>query len=162
MTTVANIPKFTFRGRRYGNARVVKIHDGDSMTIAIASPLDGPDHLVRLTLRLLGIDAADMSRADDRISGRAARRALVESLGVPIDDDERYDSEFFDQHDARVDVLCHDFDKYGRCLAEVSAAGSDRPVNLGLCDTYPDLFARWNGNGARPLRRVDGDGDGDE
>ena len=147
---LVDIPYFTFAGKRFNNARVAKVYDGDSVTIVV--PIGRDNEMARLHTRLLGVDACEI-RGADRDHGRAARRDLVDALRIPIDERDRYDEVFFQRTQAFVDVVCYGGDKYGRELVDICPCGS-ASINKSLCESSP-YFAAYDGTGARPSKPID-------
>jgi hypothetical protein len=124
-----DIPRFTFDGRVFLNVRLLKVYDGDSVTVAL--PIGQNSDLARINLRLAGINAREI-RGDAKEMGLIARTMLIEAL-CPHDPTGEYDERFIIDQNVLIDVYCLDFEKYGRVLANVAPPGCE-PVNLGLCD----------------------------
>lgn len=125
-----DIPNFTFSGQVFRSVRLLKVYDGDTVTVAL--PIGLESALARVNVRLSGIDACEI-RGEDKVNGAVARMMLLQALKVPADPSEKYDEEFICDNDVRIDVHCLDFEKYGRMLAYVAPEGGDC-VNDALCD----------------------------
>lgn len=127
-----DIPYFSLAGRVFENARITKVYDGD--TVTFAAPIGPGGDLRRIRTRLLGVDACHITGPDGH-KGRSARRDLVDALGIPVDPEDKYGESFFDQNVSHANVVCYDFDKYGRVLVELSPANSDAIVNAKLVES---------------------------
>lgn len=125
-----DIPVFSFYGKVFRRVRLLKVHDGDTVTVAL--PIGLESALARINLRLTGIDACEV-RGDNRALGQIARLQLISALKVPVDPTGKYDEQFICDNDVRIDVHCLDFEKYGRMLAYVAPPGCP-PINMDLCD----------------------------
>ncbi len=90
--------------------KVVIVHDGDTITVELDAPL--ADGTRRLKLRLLGIDAPEMSQE----YGEAARTALDQRI-----------------YRRTVRVVYDETDRYGRALADVYEGACW--INLELVET---------------------------
>ena len=102
-------PIFSLKGLKT-YARVISIHDGDTLTAVF--PLH--DKYWKFTIRLKGIDTCEMKSKNTQIKHLAdkARDRLV-SL---ITGKSRYD---FENQVCLVHLSCHEFDKYGRLLCDI-------------------------------------------
>lgn len=98
--TVPFIPPLT-------SGRVVKVYDGDTLTIASKLPAFS-DELYRFSIRLCNIDTPEI-RADDDNERDAARESRDALAGLCLG------------NDVNVDVI--KVDKYGRLLANVFIRG---------------------------------------
>jgi endonuclease YncB( thermonuclease family) len=125
-----DIPRFTFSGRVFFRAPLLKVYDGDTVTVAL--PIGPNKELARINLRLDGINACEM-RGEAKEKGQIARILLIEALGVPLDPAGKYHEQFIVDQNVCIDVYCLDFEKYGRVLANIAPPGCE-PVNLSLCD----------------------------
>jgi len=111
-------PEFSLKGTECVG-RVVQIHDGDTLTIIL--PVFTT--LFKFSVRLAGIDTCELRSKNEttkELAIKAKKRLmdLVISTIPPIEimDIKRYLMENI----VLVYVKCHEFDKYGRLLAEVS------------------------------------------
>lgn len=128
-----DIPHFTFNGRVFRGARLLKVFDGDTVTVAL--PIGQESALARVNVRLNGIDACEM-HGPNKENGKVARMMLLRALNVPTDPSGEYNEHFICDNNIRIDVNCLDFEKYGRILAYIAPEGG-APVNDALCDgTY--------------------------
>jgi endonuclease YncB( thermonuclease family) len=122
-------------------ARVIDVHDGDTITVALPNPVTVQAYapVVRINVRLVGIDACELLDPDPekRDRARAAHaRTLANVLGgspyawtvadaaCAMDAGRRRAiREALQQHVAMVELRCGPFDKYGRLLARVAVLG---------------------------------------
>ncbi len=138
----ANTPVFSFGGARLV-ARLLDVHDGDTVTVAAEVY---PGRVCQLHLRLLGLDAPEVSVAAQRERAQLARCRLVELLtGLrpdPLRCLTRGEMRSLLQCDVNlVHVECGCNDKYGRVLARVSREPGGRHagdvlVEEGLAHAY--------------------------
>jgi endonuclease YncB( thermonuclease family) len=104
-------------------ARVVQIHDGDTLTAII--PLFGSYY--KFSIRLHAIDTCEMKSKNEVIEKLSldARHRLINLMtnknASEIGDVKKY----LLANVVLVYVKCHDFDKYGRVLATVSQSPTD-------------------------------------
>lgn len=110
--TLKDTPRFTFSGINT-RAKVLKIYDPDTFTIGFIFN----SNPVKINIRLNGIDAPELksdipSEKQACILGRDALKELLQ--------------------DKIVIVKLHDFDKYGRALADVYLEGIH--INNYLCE----------------------------
>jgi endonuclease YncB( thermonuclease family) len=100
-------------------ARVVSVHDGDTMTVVF--PIFGSYH--KFSVRLGGIDTCEMLSTNAKVQEKAvqARQRLIELVtGQDIIYRKQSDvKEFFDKNVCVVWLKCGPYDKYGRLLADV-------------------------------------------
>lgn len=146
-------PPFSLKGRATWG-RVVRVHDGDSLTLVV--PLDG-DRFHRFSIRLAGIDACELQGDDPAVRDRAmrARERLVElcataggvadSLPPP-----EGRARFWEDHVCLVWAECHRTDKYGRVLATIRSDPDDTGPSFGerLCAEH--LAFPYTGGGRLP------------
>jgi endonuclease YncB( thermonuclease family) len=121
-------PEFSLDGTQVW-ARVVDIHDGD--TLKVTACVLGLTR--KFTLRLAGIDAPEVWTHDaaEKAAGLVSRDYVVKRLG-------------FAPGDACVCIVqvnFHGFDKYGRVLSDVYPPGkteslSQEMMRLGLAKAY--------------------------
>jgi len=102
-------PIFSLKGHKT-YARVVGIHDGDTLTAVF--PLH--DKYWRFSIRLKGIDTCELRSKNARIRHLAEKAR--ERLVILITGKSRYD---FENEVCLVHLSCHEFDKYGRLLCDV-------------------------------------------
>jgi endonuclease YncB( thermonuclease family) len=112
--TLANTPKFSLEGRTC-HGKVVKVYDGDTMTVALPVTPRGP--LFAFSCRMRGLNAAELhtTDAEEKVAGQRARDALA---GLALGQ--------------RVAVTCGPFDKYGRLLADVTLVAGGLNLNAWL------------------------------
>ena len=136
----ASTPDFadSFRGLATW-ARVVECHDGDTCKVVFAPNAALPAIMYKFTVRLFGIDTSEMTSATPALRARAvrARNRLLQLSGLTISDLDRAMTR--NQVIAElavaprvVFVVCHEMDKYGRLLVEVSAGPGPRTFNQVL------------------------------
>jgi endonuclease YncB( thermonuclease family) len=123
----ATTPVFSFDGARLV-ARLLDVHDGDTVTVAAEVT---PGRVCQLSLRLIGIDAPEVSVPAQRERAQAARYRLVDLLtGLHADSSRcltRGEMRSLLQCDVNVvHVECGRNDKYGRVLARVSREAGGR------------------------------------
>ena len=111
-------PYFSLKGYET-YARVVSIHDGDTMTIVF--PIFGSYY--KFSARLKDIDTCEMLSTDTKVKEKAlmARQRLMELVtGHDLMFKKQNDiKDYLDKHICTVWVKCGPFDKYGRLLADV-------------------------------------------
>lgn len=114
---------FTMRGYE-GEARVLSVYDGDTVTLAMPPlPHEAPNVTRAFRCRLLGIDTSELG-TEAGARGRTFTR------------------EFLSTADNKCHVECHDFDKYGRVLVRIYVDASrqtclnDALVEVGLATSY--------------------------
>jgi endonuclease YncB( thermonuclease family) len=105
-------------------ARVVHIHDGDTLTAII--PVFGSYY--KFSIRLNGIDTCEIKSKNEvtqKLSVDARNRLInliTDRNASDINDDVK---KYLLDNVVLVFVKCNDFDKYGRVLATVSKSHSD-------------------------------------
>ena len=109
------VPFFTFNGyKTYG--KVVHVYDGD--TIHVVVQMIDSHNLVKLRVRLNGIDTPEMRIADQKQDAIKAKQKLESLLNTT---------------DNIVYIKFNDFDKYGRVLAYLySDETSQNSINQQL------------------------------
>lgn len=129
-------------------ARLIDVHDGDTVTV-IAEVF--PAHVCKLHVRLLGIDAPEMTSKAPSVRELAERSRLrlvellvpqtpsvTKSVSVPMHLPHaghltRNEMMIMLQADVHlVHLHCHEMDKYGRVLAEISCDASTPHAGLTL------------------------------
>ena len=115
-----DVPKFGLDGLVMRDARVVKVNDGD--TITVVHHMGTFRDLRLVNVRVLDIDAPEMKGAS-RKRGLEAREHLLRVIGAPVDPADKRAPEFFEANDVRVDVHCGRFDCFGRVLGDVFVDG---------------------------------------
>lgn len=113
-------PKFGLEGLIMRDARVVKVNDGD--TITVVHHMGTFRDLRSANVRVLDIDAPEMKLLS-RQRGLEAREHLIRVIKAPIDPADKYAPEFFEANEVLVDVHCGRFDCFGRILGEVLVDG---------------------------------------
>lgn len=129
-------PLFSFANKTLVG-RIVNVHDGDTISV-VTSVFD---QVAKFQVRLFGIDTCEIkskSEANQRLAQTAKRRViqkLIEFYQLPQPSDD--DKHFFDNHIIIAQIDCHEFDKYGRLLANVYPLtgytpnkGDDAPVQF--------------------------------
>ena len=101
--TLENTKKFSLSDYNC-NGKILKIHDGDTVTCVL--PIH--DTFYQLVIRLNGIDTCEITSKNELLQKHAenAKTELTNLINSGI-----------------VKVSCHQFDKYGRLLADVSING---------------------------------------
>lgn len=146
--TAANTRPLSLAGRE-GWARLLDVHDGDTLTVA-AEVLPGEVHRVRV--RLAGVDACELSAADDaqRALADRARQRLAELL-LPELGGGPWHAKALRAALARETHLvwleCTGADKYGRALARASSAPGRPCASRALL--AEGLASEYGGRGAR-------------
>lgn len=144
----SNTPPFGLAGMHY-TARLVDVHDGDTVTV-IAEVF--PAVVFQLHVRLLGIDCPEMTSKTPAVKEMAerARLRLVSLLtgGAVVVPHAghltRGEMMTLLQRDVHlIRVRCHDMDKYGRVLAEVSQ--SDAQPHAGTVLLQEGLARPYGG-----------------
>lgn len=99
---------FTYDGKRF-KAKVVDVHDGDTITIVFRPYTEK----IQLCARMNGYDSPELhprkniaNRNAEILAAEAAKNALKNKIGEKI-----------------VEIECHPFDKYGRLLVTVHYEG---------------------------------------
>ena len=98
------IEKFSFNGMTF-RCRVIKVYDGDTITCVINYNND----FYKIPIRLCGIDTSEKTSSNNILRVRAlkSRTMLVNLL------------DFDTSQCCMVTIVCKEFDKYGRTLADV-------------------------------------------
>lgn len=120
-------------------ARVVHIHDGDTLTAIIPLIND----FYKFSIRLAGIDTCEMksSNEENKTLAAKARERLIHLVKTKKeeekDDDEKQDDikAYLLQHVKLVYLSCQEFDKYGRVLADVKKTDTDT-------DTFSEILVK--------------------
>lgn len=102
-------PFFSLKGLKT-YARVVGIHDGDTLTAVF--PVYGKYY--KFSIRLKGIDTCELRSQNTQIKTLAEKAR--DRLTCLITGKENYD---FESQVCLVHLSCHEFDKYGRLLCDV-------------------------------------------
>lgn len=117
-----SLPRFSLSGNTY-KARLIDIHDGDTITVAAEV---FPGNVFQLSIRLLGIDAPEITSKDPFVKQKAeaARMRLVEILGPGLTTNKQHftrnEMRQLLQKDVHVVIIsCQGMDKYGRVLSRV-------------------------------------------
>jgi len=116
-------------------ARVVHIHDGDTLTAII--PL--MNNFYKFSIRLAGIDTCEMksSNVENKTLAMKARERLIHLVKTKKEEeDEKQDIKpYLLQHIELVYLSCQEFDKYGRILANVKKTKDDT-------ETFSDILVK--------------------
>ena len=119
-----NTPLYSFENKKVW-ARVLAVHDGDTMTCAIEA---FPGLFFRYNVRLDGIDTSEMTSKDTQLKDFAelARNRLIAYLTdekVQLKNNTHYTRnaiiQCFETDVYLVYLVCSKMDKYGRILAQV-------------------------------------------
>jgi endonuclease YncB( thermonuclease family) len=129
--SLSDMERFSFKGNAFNSVRLVKVYDGD--TVTVAAPVGPGGACRKVNCRLQGINAREL-RGPDKEQGKQARGELLRALEVAEDPSGRYNEAFFDASPHYVDIACGRFEKYGRVLVEIAPVGKGS-VNMKLCDT---------------------------
>tara|TARA_Y100000590_G_C15546892_1_gene949346 strand:+ start:101 stop:595 length:495 start_codon:yes stop_codon:yes gene_type:complete len=136
-----DIDQFSLNGRKVV-AKVVDIYDAD--TCKIVFELD--NKLVKFNCRLIGIDTPEMkppkanpNRDAEKKKAKQARNRMVQLCSnveckINIMYKKKQIKELLNKHTKLVEVNCHDFDKYGRLLIEISDLEDSKTFNQVLID----------------------------
>ena len=111
--TYANTPSFNYVGQTF-TAKVVKVYDGDTITVAVL--MHGK--YWRFGVRMLGYDSPEMKSSDpvEKKWAKAAQKHLSDAI-----------------MNRMINMTCDKFDKYGRILATVECGGIN--INQMMMDT---------------------------
>ena len=122
-------------------ARVVNIHDGDTITVII--PLFDTNKFYKFSVRLSGIDTCEISSTteENKILAINAKNKLIEL--VTSNNNTDIIKLYLQNNIALVYLKCLDFDKYGRLLATIYKNKNDEisfsdiliKEKLGYCYT---------------------------
>lgn len=129
LSTLANTPEFTLNATNI-EAKVLKVHDGDSITMAFDTFNQG---ILAHKIRLLGIDTPELTSKDPEEKKHAinAKQHLAELILGKI---------------VRADIT--GVDKYGRLLAVIRIGNitvNSHMVELGLANIYTGgKKKKWN------------------
>jgi endonuclease YncB( thermonuclease family) len=109
-------------------ARVVDVHDGDTITLVI--PIF--ESHFKFSTRINGIDTCELHGSNAGLALAAKARVFQLLAGTELTPDVKI-KDYFENNYTTVIVVCADFDKYGRLLAGVvSASGVDIAKTLVL------------------------------
>jgi endonuclease YncB( thermonuclease family) len=117
---LVDVPKFGLEGLHMRDARVVKVNDGD--TITVVHHMGTFRDLRRANIRILDVDAPEM-RLLSRHRANEAREHLLRVIKAPVDPADKYAPEFFEANEVLVDVHCGRFDCFGRILGDILVDG---------------------------------------
>ena len=109
----------------FSKAKVVKVYDGDTITVATPLQFDGSP-VYRFSVRLRGIDCPELrtKNPNEKLCGQKARKIMMDQVMNKM-----------------IDVSNIDYDKYGRILADVSLDG----VNVTDALIQQNLAVLYNG-----------------
>lgn len=116
----------------YGWARVVNVHDGDTITVIMS--LKG--EVYKVNVRIFGIDTPELYGID-RDAALRARDAVIEwctQSYVPCLSTAKQVIDHLDQSVTLVYLQCQKMDKYGRVLANVYHAPNGVSLTSWLID----------------------------
>lgn len=102
-------PIFSLKGLKT-YARVISIHDGDTLTAVFPFC----EKYYKFTIRLKGIDTCELRSKNTQIKNLAEKAR--DRLTILITGKSRYD---FENQVCLVHMSCHEFDKYGRLLCDI-------------------------------------------
>ena len=144
-------PLFSLASPEKKPARVVGVHDGDTISCIVMVG----DRYSRFMVRLQGIDTPEITSHDPVIKEKAtlARNFVIErvtSLPLPLNTQKEKEKEkekwtrtdickYLCEKVYMVNLVCSEMDKYGRLLAEVF-------VNDSLSSINTELLARGFAN----------------
>lgn len=111
---------------------VVKIYDGDSITVASRLPYDGSP-LYRFPIRVAGIDCPEIRSkcCDEKKCAKMAKAHLKKII-----------------MNQKVSLNVHGTDKYGRVLADVCFSKDDQDFNVAD-EMFKNRFAVYYGGGKK-------------
>lgn len=115
-----DVPKFGLEALVMRDARVIKVHDGD--TITVVHHMGAFRDLRQINVRIRDVDAPEMNLLS-RKRGLEAREHLMRVIKAPVDHNKKYDPEYFEANVVLVDVHCGRFDAFGRILGDVHVDG---------------------------------------
>ena len=139
--TSKDIPKFSLQNRRF-QPKVVDIYDADTCKVIFF--LD--DQFVKFNCRLLGIDTPEMKpsrnkpgRDKEKIKAKQARNRLVQlctniKCKIATLYKKKQVKELLCKNTKIIQIICYDFDKYGRLLIEISDLDDTKTFNQVLID----------------------------
>jgi endonuclease YncB( thermonuclease family) len=117
-------PKFSLKGQH--KARVVSMHDGDTITCIVGFE----STFYKFPVRLDGIDTCEMTSRDTKLRDMAflARQRLFELITLDFTTKtlgwrKRDFDKYFQFNYVLVDLECKEMDKYGRVLADIGNIG---------------------------------------
>jgi endonuclease YncB( thermonuclease family) len=140
ITTIMEFPsdarKFSLQGSH--KARVVSLHDGDTLTCIIGFE----NSFYKFPIRIDGIDTCEMTSKDPVARGKAfmARHRLFELITCDLTVDtitwrKRDFDSYFQKNYTVVTLDCKEMDKYGRVLATIDNFG-ELLIKEGLAFKY--------------------------
>lgn len=133
-STCDNTPLFSLDASKM-NARVLSVHDGD--TVQIACIVFGK--MYRFNARLNGIDTLEMTGIDKNGAIQARTRLLELCTGGIRPDSQcgtrQQIQSFLQKYPAHVYVICNKFDKYGRILIDIKKSDTDE-------ETFSDILLK--------------------
>lgn len=118
-TATSSVPFFTLKGHSC-RAKVVHVYDGDTVHLVF----EYLGHLFKWHARIAHVDTPELrtKNLEEKKLGYETRDKLIEFINGKV-----------------VDVLCLDFDKYGRVLAEITYNGvrvDQWLIDNGLAKSY--------------------------
>jgi len=115
---IENTPYFSLNGNKY-LAKIVNVIDGDTIVVIISLF----NNFYKFNVRLNGIDTCE-TRSDNleiKNLGLKAKYRVIEIITEKKykDLDKKAIINIFKNNNYLVNILCYEFDKYGRLLADV-------------------------------------------
>ena len=119
LENVSSVPFFTLKGHKC-RAKVVHVYDGDTVHLVF----DFLGQLFKWHTRIAHVDTPELrtKNIEEKKLGYEVREKLIELI-----------------NDKVVDIVCLDFDKYGRVLAEITYNGmrvDDWLIEKGYAKPY--------------------------
>jgi micrococcal nuclease len=104
VNATSSVPFFTLKGNKY-RAKVVHVYDGDTVHLVF----DYLGHLFKWHVRIAHVDTPELrtKNVEEKKMGYETRDKLRELIDGKM-----------------IDILCLEFDKYGRVLAELTYNGT--------------------------------------
>ena len=145
-----NTPQFSLKGLSV-TARVVDVHDGDTVTVVFV--FNGK--LCKFQIRLAGIDSCEMTSKNERAKALsiAARNRVIhlitlgDSCTIPLTNRKCIHIALA-QKQYTVHLKCFDFDKWGRVLGNIYLCETS---TKSISDTLLDEFLAYPYNGATKM-----------
>lgn len=130
-------PEWSLAGRVVP-AMVLGVYDGDTLTVALPIGGEGGGEIVRMSVRMGGIDTPEMKSKlpENRARAIRARNRLIQLCGVPgvgLDDalTKKEIAALCERHRPIVALECGPWDKYGRLMGAVRALAGVTSVAPG-------------------------------
>ena len=112
----SNTPIFSLSGLQT-YARVIDIHDGDTIKLVIKYK----DEFFKFTVRINGIDTCEIDSNNIKLREKAteARNKIIKSICNKEFTTNKDLKKILENEVYLVQIMCHDFDKYGRLLCDI-------------------------------------------